>query len=314
MNITDAEKKALKGRGYIMTRDGEHFIARIITVDGVLTSQQLTVLAQAAQQFGNGQMALTSRLTAEVQGLTYDAIEPFDEYIAQAGLYTGGTGSRVRPIVACKGTVCVHGLIDTQELARELHEKFYRGWYDVKLPHKFKIGVGGCPNNCIKPSLNDFGIMGQKVPAYDPDDCSGCKKCSVVDVCPMKAAQLDEDGIMQIDRDVCNNCGKCVDACRFDCVTQEKAGYRIFVGGLWGKRQRVGTMVDEIYSKEEVFEMVERAILLYREQGQTGERFGAFIDRIGADNFISQLKAGDVMERKQAILDAPLHLTGGATC
>ena len=27
--LTDAEKKALKGRGYIMTRDGEHFIARV---------------------------------------------------------------------------------------------------------------------------------------------------------------------------------------------------------------------------------------------------------------------------------------------
>ena len=28
----------------------------------------------------------------------------------------------------------------------------------------------------------------------------------------------------------------------------------------------------------------------------------------------AQLKAGDVMDRKQAILDAPLHLEGGATC
>ena len=86
------------------------------------------------------------------------------------------------------------------------------------------------------------------------------------------------------------------------------------MGGLWGKRQRLGTMVDEIYTKEQVFEMVERALFLYREQGKTGERFGMFIERIGANNFIAQLKAGDVMERKQAILDAPLHLEGGATC
>ena len=93
---------------------------------------------EAAQKFGNGKIALTTRLTLEVQGLTYDNIEPFNTFIAQAGLYTGGTGSRVRPIVACKGTVCIHGLIDTQELARELHETFYKGWYDVKLPHKFK--------------------------------------------------------------------------------------------------------------------------------------------------------------------------------
>ena len=168
-----------------MTRDGEHFIARVITVDGMMTDEELAVLAEAARLYGDGHVAMTSRLTVEVQGLTYDTIEPFNAFIGKAGLYTGGTGSRVRPIVACKGTVCVHGLIDTQELARELHETFYKGWYDVKLPHKFKIGIGGCPNNCIKPGLNDFGIMGQEMPAYDPDDCSGCKKCSVVTACPV---------------------------------------------------------------------------------------------------------------------------------
>ena len=84
MKITDAEKKALKGRGYIMTRDGEHFIARLITVDGVLTSEQFTVAAEAAEKFGNGRLAMTSRLTIEVQGLTYDTIEPFNKYIAKA--------------------------------------------------------------------------------------------------------------------------------------------------------------------------------------------------------------------------------------
>ena len=314
LNITAEEKKALKGRGYIITRDGEHFIARVITIDGVLTAEELAKLAEASQQFGNGQVAMTSRMTVEVQGLTYDTIEPFDRFIDQAGLYTGGTGSRVRPIVPCKGSVCIHGLIDTQALARELHETFYKGWYDVKLPHKFKIGVGGCPNNCIKPGLNDFGIMGQRVPAYDPDDCSACKKCAVVEACPVKVAQLDEDGVMQIDRAACNNCGKCIGACRFDCVTEAKAGYKIMVGGIWGKRQRLATVIDEIYTKEQVFEMVERCLLLYREQGETGERFGKFIERIGADNFIAQLKSGEVMERKQAILDAKLHLEGGATC
>lgn len=314
LNITDAEKKALKGRGYIMTRDGQHFIARVITIDGVLTEAELAKLGEAAKKYGNGQVAMTSRLTVEVQGLTYDTIEPFNALIAEAGLYTGGTGSRVRPVVPCKGSVCIHGLIDTQALARELHEKFYKGWYDVKLPHKFKIGIGGCPNNCIKPGLNDFGIMGQLAPAYDPDDCSGCKKCAVVEKCPVKAAHLDEDGVMQIDYDACNNCGKCVGTCNFDCVTEKKAGYKIMVGGIWGKRQRLATVIDEIYTKEEVFEMIERALLLYREQGQTGERFGKYIERIGAENFVRQLKAGDVMERKQAILDAKLHLEGGATC
>ena len=48
--------------------------------------------------------------------------------------------------------------------------------------------------------------------------------------------------------------------------------------------------------------------------GQTGERFGRSIDRIGVENFIAQLKSDDILERKQEILDAKLHLSGGATC
>ena len=40
LNITDTEKKTLKGRGYILTRDNEHFAARVITVDGLLTDEE----------------------------------------------------------------------------------------------------------------------------------------------------------------------------------------------------------------------------------------------------------------------------------
>ena len=267
------------------------------------------MVSEAAKTFGSGCVAMTSRMTVEVQGLTYENIEPFDQFLKERGLYVGGTGARVRPIVACKGTVCVHGLIDTQGLARELHEKFYKGWYDVKLPHKFKIGIGGCPNNCVKPSLNDFGIMGQRMPEYDPKDCHSCRRCLVAERCPVHAAQL-VDGVMQIDRSKCTSCGKCIDNCVFKTVSEKKAGYAVFVGGLWGKRQRMGTRLEGIYSKEEIFALVERSLLLFREQAWTGERFGAFIERIGPDSFIQQLLSGDVMDRKQAILEAPLLAPG----
>ncbi|HIQ77816.1 MAG TPA: (4Fe-4S)-binding protein, partial [Candidatus Scatomorpha intestinavium] len=42
--------------------------------------------------------------------------------------------------------------------------------------------------------------------------------------------------------------------------------------------------------------------------------FGRSIDRIGVENFIAQLKSDDILDRKQEILDAKLHLSGGATC
>ena len=57
------------------------------------------------------------------------------------------------------------------------------------LPHKFKIAVGGCPNNCVKPNLNDVGIIGQRIPVVDTDMCKGCKKCAIEAVCPEPCGQ-----------------------------------------------------------------------------------------------------------------------------
>ena len=107
-------------------------------------------------------MTYTTRLTVEVPGVPYEKIDEFCEFIAKAGLVTGGTGSKVRPVVACKGTTCQYGLLDSFGLSEEIHHRFYEGYRQVLLPHKFKIAVGGCPNNCVKPDLNDLGIIGQR--------------------------------------------------------------------------------------------------------------------------------------------------------
>ncbi len=103
---------------------------------------------------------------------------------------TGGTGSKVRPVVSCKGTTCQYGLIDTFALSEEIHERFFLGYNDVLLPHKFKIAVGGCPNNCVKPDLNDLGIVGLRVPEVDIDKCKGCKRCKIETTCPVGAAKM----------------------------------------------------------------------------------------------------------------------------
>lgn len=314
LNITPEEKKSLKGRGLILTNDGEHFIARVVSSNGVFSNLQIRALADAAEKYGDGRIAMTTRLTVEIQGIGYDDLEPLVNSVEAVGLVTGGTGSVVRPVVPCKGTVCVHGLMDTQKFGERIYKEFYLGWHNVKLPHKFKIGIGGCPNNCVKPGLHDFGIVGQSVPSYDEDCCNACKKCMVVDKCPVKAAYQGEDGKLVIDRQKCTNCGKCIGTCTFDSIEEEKRGYTVYIGGIWGKTQRLGTPIGGIYSEDEVMQLIEKALLLYREQGKTGERFGRSIDRIGADEFIRRLKSDDVLERKREILDAQLHITGGATC
>lgn len=314
LTISPEEEKRVKALGFLNNKGTDNFSGRIITVNGKVTARQQKVIAEAAEKFGNGTVTYTTRLTVEVPGIPFDKIEEFQEFIAKEGLITGGTGSVVRPVVSCKGTTCQYGLIDTFDLSQKIHERFYLGYHTVKLPHKFKIAVGGCPNNCVKPDLNDLGIIGQLIPDYDEDSCNGCRKCSVVTACPMGAASL-ADGVMEIDPEVCNHCGRCVGKCRFDAIEGGTRGYKVYIGGRWGKKVAQGRTLSRIFrTEEEVLDVVEKAILLFREQGMTGERFSQTIDRLGFENVEKQLLANDLLERKQEILDATLHVTGGASC
>lgn len=314
LTISNEDEKRVKGLGFLSNKGTDNFSGRIITKNGKITGQQMKAIGDAAKEFGSGEVVFTTRLTVEVLGIPFDKIDAFRAAIEEAGMTTGGTGSKVRPVVSCKGTTCQYGLIDTYALSEEIHELFYEGYRQVKLPHKFKIAVGGCPNNCVKPDLNDLGIVGQMVPQFDEDLCSGCKKCGVEKVCPVKAARV-VDGVLEIDMEKCTNCGRCIGACHFDAIESGKCGYKVYIGGRWGKQVAQGRALDRIFeTKEEVLRAVEKAILLYREQGKTGERFAQTIDRIGFEKVQEEILSDDILGRKQEILDARLHEVGGATC
>ena len=191
---------------------------------------------------------------------------------------------------------------------------FYHGYAGVKLPHKFKIAVGGCPNNCVKPNLNDLGIVGQRIPQFNSDICRGCKVCQVEKSCPMKASAV-VDGKLKIDEEVCNNCGRCVGKCPFHALDEGAYGYKIYIGGRWGKKVAHGHALSPVFtSEEEVLSIIEKAILLFREQGETGERFADTIARLGFENVERQLLSDEILSRREAIIGAKLHLVGGATC
>ncbi len=286
----------------------------MITRNGKITSEEARAIAQAAEQFGSGEVTMTSRMTMEIQGVPFENIDALREFLMEAGLETGGTGSKVRPVVSCKGTTCQYGLIDTFALSEEIHERFFHGYASVKLPHKFKIAVGGCPNNCVKPDLNDLGVIGQRVPQPDFSKCRGCKVCQVETNCPIKTASL-KDGRLVIDEQACNHCGRCLNQCPFGVIENSMNGYRVYIGGRWGKKVAHGRYLDQVFTdKEEVLAVIEKAILLFREQGITGERFADTVERIGFEEVQRQLLDNGLLARKEENIAAVKHMKGGATC
>lgn len=314
VTVSAEDIKRVKAWGFLHNKGTDCFNARIITRNGKITAEESQCITEAARLFGSGEIEMTSRLTIEIRGVPYDKIDDLRAFVAEAGLETGGTGSKVRPVVACKGTTCQYGLLDSFDLSQKIHERFYKGYESVKLPHKFKIAVGGCPNNCVKPNLNDLGIVGQRIPQFNAELCRGCKVCQVENNCPVGAAKV-VDGMLQIDKDICNNCGRCVTKCPFKAMPDGQYGYRVYIGGRWGKKVAQGRPLDPVFtSEEEVLSIIEKAILLFREQGKTGERFSDTIERLGFENVQQQLLSDDILSRKDEIIGAKLHLVGGATC
>ncbi len=282
--LTTEQINKVKGLGCLRDkRSDDVFNVRVITRNGKITTDEHRAIAEAADLFGSSEVAMTTRMTLEIQGVKYDNIPSLIMFLKEKGLETGGTGPKVRPIVSCKGTTCVFGLLDTFKLSRKIHDLFYVGYHDTVLPHKFKIGVGGCPNNCAKPDLNDLGVIGQRIFTPDTEKCRGCKMCAVEQACPMKSASL-KDGKIHIDADVCNRCGRCYQKCPFGAFEDAREGYRVYVGGRWGKKTATGRPLSRIFtSEDEVIKVVEKAIVLFRDEGIKGERFADTIQRLGFD-------------------------------
>ena len=301
--VPAADVQRVKGLGFLRDKTTEdRFNARVITRNGKITADEMYAIADAARRFGKGEVCFTTRQTVEVQGIPFEMIQPFCLDLAKHGLMVGGTGPRVRPVVSCKGTTCVFGLCDTFALSQKIHERFYVGYHTVKLPHKFKIAVGGCPNNCVKPDLNDVGVIGAWAPQLIAEKCVGCGACEKA--CPIHTLKM-ENGKPVI-ADTCNACGRCVRACKLGAL-EYTGGYRVTLGGRWGKQVARGRALSPIFqSEEEVLNVIEQVILFFRDLGTAGERLADTVARVGFEKAEQLILSGELLARKDEILEKAL--------
>ena len=136
---------------------------------------------------------MTSRQGIEIPFIKVEELAEVKEELAKGGVGTGVCGPRVRTITACQGSeVCPSGCIDTYTLAKELDARYF----GRELPHKFKFGVTGCQNNCLKAEENDVGIKGGMNITYKEDDCISCGVC--VKACRQEALKM-VDGKVELD-------------------------------------------------------------------------------------------------------------------
>ena len=165
--------------------------------------------------------------------------------------------------------------------------KLNERYFGRELPHKFKFGVTGCQNNCLKAEENDVGIKGAAQVSWKEDTCIHCGVCEKA--CRENAISFKDDKLV-IDTEKCNYCGRCAKSCPVDAWDVNEA-YIVSFGGTFGNHISKGQeFLPLITSEEQLFRVTDAAIQFFDDYANPGERFKFTIDRVGAEKLQEVLK------------------------
>jgi anaerobic sulfite reductase subunit C len=284
--MAEVNYKELKKGGFMRQIQKETFSLRLRVVGGQIQADHLKKIGEIAEKFGEGYVHLTSRQSVEIPFVRLAAIDEVKNELAAGGLQIGVCGPRVRTITACQGSkICPQGLIDTTELAREIDKRYYA----IELPHKFKFGITGCRNNCLKAEENDFGIKGGIKPEWNESACTFCGLCEAI--CPTAAIKVNkQEKNLNLDERACIYCGKCVKSCPTE-AWNGKNGFIVYFGGLFGNRIAIGKqLLPLIYTEADLHKAIEATLDFFQKNAKQGERFRTTLDRIGWASFQSHLE------------------------
>ena len=267
--------KALKAGGFMRQVQKGYGSLRLQVIGGNLDAKAIKTVAEVAEKYGHGYVHMTSRQGIEIPFIHVNDLEEVKAELAKGGVGAGVCGPRVRTITACQGSeICPSGCIDTYTLAKELDARYF----GRELPHKFKFGVTGCQNNCLKAEENDVGIKGGLTVEYKEDACISCGVC--IKACREGALTMN-GGKVEIDREKCNNCGRCVKSCPTD-AWEGTPGYIVSFGGTFGNKiYKAEEMVPIVRDKETLFRVTDAAIEYFEANANPSERFRATLQRLG---------------------------------
>jgi dissimilatory sulfite reductase (desulfoviridin) alpha/beta subunit len=276
--------KALKNGGFMRQVQKDRFSLRLKVVGGNLTADQLVTISVVCKKYGEGSVHLTSRQGVEIPFIKLEDVESVKEELKSGGVDASVCGPRVRTVTACQGSeICTSGCIDTYPLAQEISERYF----GRQLPHKFKFGITGCQNNCLKAEENDVGVKGGYIIEWNKGACTLCGVC--VKACRESAIAIHGEDI-KLYEEKCNNCGRCVKSCPADAWIG-KPGYMLSFGGMFGNRITKGENLLPIFgNRETVFKAADMTLAFFGKHANASERFRNTVERVGWDAFKKELE------------------------
>jgi sulfite reductase (NADPH) hemoprotein beta-component len=133
---------------------------RVKIPQGLLTSDQLHVLADIGQRYSRGFGHITTRQNIQFHFVKLHDVESAMRMLADAGITTReACGNSVRNITACPyAGVAADERFDVTPYAEAMTRFLLRHRLASTLPRKFKIAFEGCPVDHAAVSIHDLGF------------------------------------------------------------------------------------------------------------------------------------------------------------
>jgi len=318
----DINTKLLKKNAFRVTKVRGKTASRIRVPGGHLNARLLGEIQAIAEQFGNGTIHITSRQGFEIPGIAYEDMPAVNERlqpiietldINQTSPGTGYPASGTRNITACIGNrVCPYACYDTSAFAKRIEKAVFPN--DLH----FKIALTGCPNDCAKVRMHDFGIMGMTEPHFDSSRCVSCGACEKY--CRRKSVQAIEmiNERPQRNEEKCIGCGECVLNCPMRAWTRGEGDdkrYRLTLFGRTGKRNpRLGEDFIKYVDEASIIKIIMNTydyVNEYIDRNAPGgkEHIGYIVDRTGFEEY-KKWAMKDVELPREAVVYGPLYWKG----
>lgn len=289
-NIVDINTKKVTKNAYRVVKERYKTALRVRVPGGRISTKYFAILDQIAQEFGDGDVHITTRQGFEITGLDMRDIDRINEIIqpviegleiSQISPKTGYPAAGTRNVCACIGNrACPKAQYETSGFAKKIEKAIF--------PNDFhaKIALTGCPNDCIKARMHDFGIIGMTYPEYEKERCVSCMRC--VNKCKKfstGALKMENFKIVR-DHEKCIGCGECVLNCPTNAWTRdEKKYYRLAIMGRTGKKNpRLAEDFILWADEESIIKIIKNTyeyIDEYIDRSLPKEHIGYIVDRTG---------------------------------